>query len=298
MARKLSYEIRVVGAKKSLVGDWYHELLLMKWFHLLGAVFIAFLIINALFAVGYVISGGVFHMRPHSYEDAFYFSAQTMGTIGYGAMYPESRGANLLVVAESFVSVLMTALSTGLIFTKFARPLGRVAFSRQATISLMEGVPTLMFRLGNERQNTIVEGTVHVSYSRTITTAEGMRFYKMLDLKLSRDRSPAIAKSWTILHHIDETSPLRGATPESLAAEDAELLVSLAGMDDTSYQPVHARHTYEAPEILWGMRHVDILSEDGDDVVLDLSHFHEVAPTIATDAFPYPRKSAPKKVTK
>ena len=117
MARERSYEIRVVGAKKSLVGDWYHELLLMKWLHLLGAVFIAFLIINALFAVGYVISGGVFHMRPHSYEDAFYFSAQTMGTIGYGAMYPESRGANLLVVAESFVSVLTTALSTGLIFT-------------------------------------------------------------------------------------------------------------------------------------------------------------------------------------
>ncbi len=294
MARERSYEIRVIGAKKNIFGDWYHDLLRMKWMHLLGAIFLAVMLVNALFAIGYVAVGGVTNMKPRSYEDAFYFSAETMGTIGYGAMYPESRAANLLMVAESFVSMLVTALSTGLIFTKFARPLGRVAFSKHATISPMEGVPTLMFRLGNERQNTIVEGTVHVSYSRTITTAEGMRFYKMVDLVLARDRSAAIAKSWTILHHIDQTSPLYGATPESLAAEDAELLVSLAGMDDTSYQPVHARHIYEAPEILFGMRHADILSEQGDDVLLDLSHFHEVIPTKPTETFPYPRAAAAK----
>jgi inward rectifier potassium channel len=291
MARERSYEIRVIGAPKNLFGDWYHELLRMKWMYLLGAIFLAVMSINALFALGYVAVGGVTNMKPHSFEDAFYFSAETMGTIGYGAMFPESRGANLLMVAESFVSMLVTALSTGLIFTKFARPLGRVAFSKHATISPMEGVPTLMFRLGNERQNTIVEGTVHVSYSRTTTTAEGMRFYKMIDLVLARDRSPAIAKSWSILHHIDKNSPLYGATPESLAAEDAELLVTLAGMDDTSYQPVHARHIYEAPEILWGMRNADVLSEQGDDVLLDLSHFHEVIPTKATETFPYPRPS-------
>ncbi len=237
-------------------------------------------------------------MKPHSYEDAFYFSAETMGTIGYGAMFPESRGANLLMVAESFVSMLVTALSTGLIFTKFARPIGRVAFSNQAVITPMEGVPTLMFRLGNERQNIIVEGTVHVTYSRTITTAEGMHFYKMLDLKLARDRSAAIAKSWTILHHIDETSPLFGATPETLAREEAELIVSLAGMDDTSYQPVYARHTYESQDILWGMRFVDILSEDGENVLLDLNHFHEVQKTTPTSTFPYPKKSATKKSAK
>lgn len=288
MARERSYEIRVVGAKQSLFGDWYYDLLRMKWANLLGFIFLVVMSVNALFAVGYVAVGGVTNMKAHSYEEAFYFSAETMGTIGYGAMFPESRGANLLMVAESFVSMLVTALSTGLIFTKFARPIGRVAFSKKATISPMEGVPTLMFRLGNERTNTIVEGTVHVSYSRTIVTAEGMKFYKMIDLILARDRSPAIAKSWTILHHIDQTSPLFGATPESLAKEDAEFLVSLAGMDDTSYQPVHARHIYEAPEVLWGARNADILSEDGDNVILDLKHFHEVIPTNPTEDFPYP----------
>ncbi|MEO8874134.1 MAG: ion channel [Polyangiaceae bacterium] len=289
MAKERSYEIRVIGAQSNLFGDWYHALLRMPWSYLLIAIFVAFLVMNSIFASFYVLSDGVMHMRKHSYEDAFYFSAQTMGTIGYGAMYPEGRAANLIVVTESFVSVIMTAMATGLVFTKFARPVGRVAFSKEATLTLMEGVPTLSFRVGNERKSTIVEGTIHVAYSRTITTAEGLRFYRMVDLKLARERSPAIAKSWTVLHHIDEASPLYGATPESFAKEDAELIVSLAGTDDTSYQPVYARHTYEAPEILWGMRHVDILSEEGDNVILDLRRFHEVMPTKATAAFPYPR---------
>ena len=289
MAKERSYEIRVIGAKRNLFGDWYHALLRMPWSQLLVFMFVALMVVNGLFAFGYLITGGVMHMRPQSFEDAFYFSAQTLGTIGFGAMYPEGRGANLLVVAESFVSLLMTALSTGLVFTKFARPVGRVAFSKQATITLMEGVPTVSFRVGNERKSTIVEGTIHVAVSKTVTTAEGLKFYRMLDLKLARERSPAIAKSWTVLHTIDETSPLFGSTPESFAAEDTELLVSLAGTDDTSYQPVHARYEYEANEILWGMRHVDVLTEEGDTVVLDLRHFHEVKPTTPTAAFPYPR---------
>ncbi len=293
MAAERSYEIRVVGAHESILGDWYHALLRMKWSTLLAAILAAFLALNMLFALAFTWSGGVMHMRARSFEDAFYFSAQTMGTIGYGAMYPESRAANLIVVAESYVSLLMTALSTGLVFTKFSRPAGRVAFSKQATISLMDGKPTLSFRLGNERRSTILEGAITVSLARTIRTAEGMTFYRLLDLKLARNHSPAIARSWTVLHTIDEASPLFGATPESLENEDAELLVSLVGTDDTSYQPVHARHTYEHPAIVWGHRHVDILTEDPDgSLTLDLRKFHDVMPMSATADFPYPRANA------
>ena len=290
MAAERSYEIRVIGARENIFSDVYHALLRTKWSTLLASILAAFLAVNMIFGVAFLISGGVFHMRKGSFEDAFYFSAQTMGTIGYGAMYPESRAANLIVVAESFVSLLVTALSTGLVFTKFSRPVGRVAFSRQATISLMDGKPTLSFRLGNERRSTILEGTITVSLSRTIRTAEGMTFYRLLDLKLARDHSPAIARSWTVLHTIDEASPLFGATPESLEAEDVELLVSLVGMDDTSYQPVHARYTYEHSEIVWGHRHVDILTETGDgSLTLDLTKFHHVMPMTPTADFPYPR---------
>ena len=288
-----SYQIKVVGAQR-VAGDWYHALLRMTWTALVAFIAAAFLAVNALFALAYLRAGGIAHARPGSFADAFYFSVQTMGTIGYGAMYPESAFANNLVVAESVVSLIVTALATGLVFSKFARPIGRVVFSRNAVISPMEGVPTLMLRVGNERGNSIVEATAHITVSKTVRTAEGVLFYRLVDLKLTRERSPAVARSWMVLHVIDDASPLAGATPESLAREEVELLVTLSGTDDTSYQPVHARHQYEHMDILWGARHADILSETPEgDLVLDVARFHEVVPTAPTEGFPYPRALQP-----
>ncbi|HEY4016065.1 MAG TPA: ion channel [Polyangiaceae bacterium] len=290
---KRSYSIQVVGAKR-VSGDWYHWLLRTSWTVLVSFIAGAFLFTNALFAVAYMVTGGVAHSRAGSFADAFYFSVQTMGTVGYGAMYPESQAANVVMVAQSVVSLIFTALATGLVFSKFARPLGRVAFSRRAVISLMDGVPTLMVRVGNERGNTIVEATVHVTMSRTVRTAEGQTFYRLVDLPLARERSPAVARSWTIMHAIDERSPIRGATPETFASEEVELIVSLFGTDDTSYQPVHARHEYEHMNILWGARYADVLSETPDgNLVLDVRRFHDVVKTEPTAAFPYPKSTSP-----
>lgn len=287
---KRSYEIKVVGAPRVFFGDWYHALLRVPWSALIGVISGAVLAINAIFALLYLQVGGVANARPGSFADAFYFSAQTMGTIGYGAMFPQSSGANAVMVAESVVSLIVTALATGLVFAKFARPLGRVAFSRYAVVSPMDGVPTLMIRVGNERGNTIVEATVHVTLTRTVKTKEGTTFYKLVDLKLTRDRSPAVARSWTILHPIEGDSPILGLTPQKCTMEDVELMVTLAGTDDTSYQPVHARHTYEHQDILWGYRHADVLSETPDgNIMLDVRRFHEVVPSEQTEGFPYPQ---------
>ncbi len=288
---KRSYEIKIVGAKR-VAGDWYHALLRMNWTEVIAFIAVGFLAVNAVFAVLYLRVGGVANARPGSLMDAFYFSVQTMGTIGYGAMYPASVGANNLVVAESVVSLIVTALATGLVFSKFARPIGRVVFSRYAVIAPMDGAPMLMVRVGNERRNSIVEATAHITVSKTIRTAEGVTFYKLIDLKLSRERSPAVARSWSVLHPIDPASPLFGATPESLERDEIELMVTLSGTDDTSYQPVHARHEYEHMDILWGFRHADILSETPEgDLLLDLRRFHEVVPTAPTADFPYPPAS-------
>jgi inward rectifier potassium channel len=288
-----SYKINVIGAQR-VAGDWYHWLLRTTWTVLVVFLSSAFLVINALFALAYLVVGGVANARPGSFADAFYFSVQTMATVGYGAMYPSSQAANLVMVAQSVADLVFTALATGLVFSKFARPLGRVAFSRSAVISLMDGIPTLMVRVGNERGNTIVEATVHVTMSRTVRTLEGQTFYRLLDLPLSRERSPAVARSWTIMHPIDERSPIRGATPESFAAEEVELIVSLFGTDDTSYQPVHARHQYEHMNILWGARYADVLSETPDgNMLLDVRRFHDVIETVPTASFPYPRAAAP-----
>jgi inward rectifier potassium channel len=201
-----------------------------------------------------------------------------MGTIGYGAMFPGSHAANVVVVVESLVSLLFTAASTGLVFAKFSLPTARLMFSRNATISKMDGLPTLAFRVGNLRSNRIVEASVRVGMVRTERTREGKTFYRMLDLPLVRERILSLARSWTVLHVIDEKSPLYGETAESLEQKEAELLISIVGTDDLWMQSVHATHRYLHPEIAWGRRHVDVLSEEADALVLDLSKFHDLEP--------------------
>ena len=284
--------VEVVGARKKPFSDVYHATLRLRWSATIGGIVAVYLALNALFAFGYVLTGGVVGVRRRSFADAFFFSVQTMGTIGYGAIYPQTNAAHVMVVAESVVGMLTTALVTGLVFTKFSRSTGRIVFSREAVITLMDGVPTLMFRVGNERANLIVEALMRVSLVRTEVTAEGMTFYRLYDLVLARDRSQAMSRSWSVMHPIKGASPLVGATPESLIKDEIELFVSVVGTDETTVQPVHARHTYYHDEIVWGARHADVLTDKGDKLVLDLRRFHELEPTVATEASPDPRPAA------
>jgi inward rectifier potassium channel len=282
--------VTVIGAPTVRMRDAYHFFLRISWAAALGTIVALYLALNALFAVAYLVLGGVENAHHHSFWDAFCFSVQTMGTIGYGSMYPTSAAANVVMIAESVTSLVVTALATGLVFAKFSRSTARVVFSRQAVIGPMNGVPTLMLRVGNERGNAILEASIRLVLTRTERLKEGTTFYRLVDLKLARDRSPAMARSWTVLHTIDEASPLHGATPESLKRDEVELLATLVGTDDTSLQPVHARHRYLDGEVEWGARHADILSEDDHgNLILDVRKFHQIVPTTATDAFPYPR---------
>lgn len=285
-----SYRIKVVGAAPTGLHDFYHAFLRMPWGITVGVIVLGFLTANLLFGAAYTLCGGVANARPGSLWDGFLFSVQTMATIGYGYMYPQSTVAHVLVVIEAVLGLLLTALCAGLAFAKFSQPTGRIVFSHRAAIGLMDGVPTLMLRVGNQRRNQIVEATVHVTLIRTERTREGMTFYRMHDLPLVRDRSPAMSRSWNILHEIRPQTPLDGYDPERMAREEVELLVSLVGVDDTSYQPVHARHQYEHSAIVWGARHADILSETPEgDLLLDSRKFHDLIPTAPTRDFPYPR---------
>src|SRR5262249_54219106 len=133
------------------------------------------------------------------------------------------------------------------------------------------------------------DAQIRLILTTTTRTAEGVPFYRSADLKLVRDRAPALARSWSILHRLDEQSPLYGQTPESLASVDAELLLTVSGVDDTSLQAVHARWTYEHRSIVWGSRLADMLSETPEgDLLLDMRRFHELTPTAPTEAFPWP----------
>jgi inward rectifier potassium channel len=283
------YQIRVVGGRHAPLRDFYHALLRLPWSATLAAIVAAYLVTNALFAALYVEIGGVAHAATKSFGDAFFFSVQTMGTIGYGAMFPESTAANVVVVAESIVSLLLTAVATGLVFAKFSRSTARFVFARQAVISPVEGVPTLMFRLGNERGNQLVNAQIRMVMVRTERLPEGGTFYRMLDLHPTRERALSLSRSWNVLHRIDGASPLAGETPASLAEKEIELTVMVMGTDDVSMQTVHASYRYFARDIIWGARLADVLSETPDgNMLLDLGRFHDVEPTAPTADFPYP----------
>jgi inward rectifier potassium channel len=283
------YEIRIVGDRRQPLRDFYHSLLERPWWVTIAAISGAFLTANALFAVLYLLVGGVAHAAPASFRDAFFFSVQTMGTVGYGAMFPESTGANLVVTAEAITGLTLTALATGLVFAKFSRSTARLIFSERATIGPLNGVPTLSFRLGNLRGNSIVDAQIRVVMIRTEKTSEGKLFYRMLDLSLTRQRALSLSRSWNALHLIDAGSPLHGETPETLAAKEVELQVQVVGLDDATMQPVHAGHRYFARDLLWGHRLADVLSETPDGhLLLDLRRFQDVEPTEPTAEFPYP----------
>jgi inward rectifier potassium channel len=284
------YAIQVVGDRRAPLRDFYHGLLRRPWWVTIASISGAFLIANALFAVAFLVSGGIAHAGERSFLDAFFFSVQTMGTIGYGALYPESAAANVLVVAESITGLTLTALATGLVFAKFSRSTARLIFSREVVISPVDGVPTLMLRVSNQRGNRIVDAQIRAGLVRKEISAEGGTFYRMLDLRLSRERALSLSRSWSVMHPITAGSPLFGQTPESVAADETELSVMVIGLDETSMQPIHASHQYFARQILWGARHADILSEaENGDLILDLEKFHDTEPTQPIEGFPYPK---------
>jgi inward rectifier potassium channel len=268
------------GVSHSHWHDPYHLLLTIDWFRFIAVTVITYVVTNTVFAFLYLAGGdSIKNARPGSFLDAFFFSVQTMATIGYGAMYPQTDYANFLVSIEALVGLLGVAMATGLMFARFSRPTAKVLFSRMAVIAPHNGVPTLMLRVANERSNQILEAQIGLSLLRDEVTAEGQFMRRFYDLKLVRSQTRTFALSWMVMHQIDESSPLYGATPESLEEAETDIIATLTGIDETVSQTVHARHYYITEEILWNMRFVDIFTRKPDGRrVLDLNRFNEVTP--------------------
>ncbi len=250
---------RIHGAPTGAFEDLYHFLVTSSWPALIGLIAAAFTVANLLFAAGYYFDGGIENARTGSFADMFFFSVQTMATIGYGKMEPVTLFSNILVSIEALTGLLALALMTGLVFSKFSRPTARVRFTRYVVIGPRDGVHSLMIRAANLRANRIVEADIHVVLARQEVTAEGDTMRRLYDLPMTRSRSAMFALSWTAVHQIVEGSPLYGQTRESMANCAAEIIVSIIGLDETFSQTVHARHTYELDEIVWGARFADVL---------------------------------------
>lgn len=271
--------------KRIGVGHWswndaYHWVLTLSWpkFFLLNGTL--YMTTNLLFACAfYLVPGSVANARPDSFVDMFFFSIETLATVGYGYMNPGSTYGHIVASSEILIGMVEVATLTGLLFARFSRPTSRILFSDFAVVTPFNGVPTLMLRAGNERSNLILEASVRASLVRREHTQEGQLFTRFYDLKLEREQTGVFALSWTILHKIDESSPLFGKTQHDLQAEGSTLTVGISGTDDTLNDFVHARQSYSSEHIIFGHHFADILSDKQGDVrVLDFGKFHDIVP--------------------
>ena len=269
--------IDVVNAPHDVFGDFYHSLLRAPWWVTLVVIAAMVLAVNFVFALIFLWTGGVAGAQQGSFRDAFFFSVQTAGTIGYGAMYPTSTAAHLAVTVESIAGLVVAAVATGLVFSKFSIPQARLEFAREACLYRYDGLPTLAVRLSNTRGNYILEAQVRVTLTRAERTKEGVPFYRMYDLHLFRDRSPALGRSWQVMHPIKPTSPLHGLAEATVRAMDLELIVTVTGIDGTSSQTVHGRHRYLPEALRFGFRYADMLRNKRDGrLELDFAKLHEI----------------------
>jgi inward rectifier potassium channel len=279
LRRDGSYNIERRGIpRRRFTYDAYHHLLSLPWSGLIVYIAVAYVAVNALFAGMYLALGNAIeNARPGSFEDAFFFSVQTMATIGYGKLVPSGFAGNLLVTVESLLGMVTVAVLTGLLFAKFSRPTSRVVFSKVATVTMHEGVPTLMFRVANERDSIIVEARMRVVLIRGERSAEGATMRRFHDLVLSRSETPVFPLSWTVSHALDQKSPLYGRPADTWQAEDVEIICALAGTEESIAQTIHARFSYASSDVRWGYRFVDMISlgEDGRRII-DYTRFHEV----------------------
>ncbi len=276
--------VLAIGRRAPGMQDMYARLLGASWKQIIAGLVALYLVINLLFALAYLaIPGGIRNAQPGSFADAFFFSVQTLATIGYGGMSPNGMAANILVTIEAMFGFAFYGIVTGLMFSKFSRPTARVMFSDKAIIGMHNGTPHFMLRLANERNNSIVDAKVKMTFIRREVTKEGMRMRRLYDLKPMRDQIPVLRFTWSVMHRIDETSPLYGMTKQDLNAVEAEIIVSLTGIDETMSQTIHARHSYIDGEIACNAQFEDVL-HFREDYVLEVRYdrFHNI--TVVEDA--------------
>ncbi len=270
-------EIITEGLELNFWADISHRCMTASWPAFIAGAALVFLGFNAVFALLYWLGDQpVANVPGGAYIDYFYFSIETLSTAGYGDMHPQTHYGHLIATAELFTGIFSMSLMTGLIFARFSRPNARLLFANNPVISNHEGVPTLMLRLANERHNIIGNANARLWMFKNIVTAEGQSFRRFYELPLLRNESPALALSWTLHHPLEPQSPLHGLSAADLEASQVSLIVVVSGYDVVAAQTVHARKSYEHPDIRFGHRYVDILRSDEDGRLrIDYGRFHD-----------------------
>lgn len=270
-------EIIAEGLHLNFWADISHRCMTASWPAFIGGAALVFVAFNAVFAFFYWIGNQpVSNVPGGAYIDYLYFSIETLSTAGYGDMHPQTHYGHFVATAELFTGIFSMSLMTGLIFARFSRPSARLLFADHPVISSHEGAPTLMVRFANERHNVISNATAKLWLLKNVVSSEGQSLRRFYELPLVRNEHPALALSWTLYHVLDEASPLYGLMADDLAASRVGLVVVVSGYDVVAAQTVHARKSYDYPDIRFGHRYADILdtSEDGR-LRIDYGKFHE-----------------------
>jgi inward rectifier potassium channel len=273
-------EIITQGLSREVFHDLFHHFMTVSWPRLFATLAAFFLAFDLLFGFLYhLVPGCIANLNPPGFAGAFFFSVETLATVGYGDMHPQTFYGHSIAMTEIFVGLMSLALITGIMFARFSRPRARFLFTRNAVVRPIDGKLTLMLRAANQRQNVVQNASAQLRMLRDEVTQEGFRIRRVIDLPLVRSQHPMFVLGWTIMHVIDDASPLQGETAESLCDSESALVLSVSGTDETTGQTLMARAEYSCADIRWNATFHDILEEAADGTLhFDYSKFHEVVP--------------------
>jgi inward rectifier potassium channel len=271
-------EVHKTGLKRSVFKDIYHSVIAASWFEFFVVNTTLYLGLNVFFAFLYMVGGeNIVNAEPGSFWDAFVFSFQTSTTIGYGHMLPANSYTDAVVVIDTLSGIIFVAITTGLAFAKFSKPTAHILFTDRCVIHQYEGKKTLFFRVANARDAHIADASIEASVVMREESQEGVAMQRIHDIQLVRSKTPIFVLSWSVMHVIDEASPLMQLTWEDLVEKNVRIVVSLSGIDDWTGQLVHACHIYKYDEIVYNQRFADILTDNSDgSVTMDYSQFNEL----------------------
>jgi inward rectifier potassium channel len=266
-----------VNAMKYDWRDIYHFILTLSWPQFAGLVLGIYVLINLCFAMLYLLGGPcIAGLVLGSFSDAFFFSVETLATVGYGHAYPDTLYGHCVATLEIMAGLFGLAVMTGLIFVRFSRPTARIQFSKVAVVAPFNGSPALMVRLANLRHHAMVEAEFRLLFMRSELTREGEDVRRFYPLRLQFDHLINFPAALTLRHMIDETSPLFGLTPEDLKLADSRMLVSVVCVDPVIQAPIQSQTEYLHEQITWNRRFAEIYTEDSvGRYTVDYSKFHE-----------------------